>query len=304
MLGLLVAMACASPVEATPPAPTPRSAPAVSAPVPPAPEARPIVAVGDLHGDLPAALAVLKMADVVDDAGHWKAGATVLVQTGDTTDRGPDSKAVIELLQALTSEAEAVGGAVVSLLGNHEAMNIQGDWRYVHPADVEDFGSVEARRAAFSASGDLGAWLRKQDIVAMVGDTVFVHGGVSAAWASRGIDEINRQARRALDTDPRAAVLGAEGPLWLRDYLQAPESVACPALEAALGTLGARRMVVGHTTQRSGQVAVRCGGAILGIDTGISAHYGGHLSAVRIEGDDARALYPTGTVDLPDPAAR
>jgi len=266
-----------------------------------APETRPVIAVGDLHGDLPAALKVLQMAGVVDAQGHWKAGATVLVQTGDTTDRGPDSKEVIELLQALGPEAEAAGGAVVGLLGNHETMNIVGDWRYVHPGDVADFGSEEARREAFSATGPLGVWLRQRDVVARVGDTVFVHGGVSPTWAARGIDEINRQARDALDHNPLAPVLGSHGPLWLRDYLQAPESVACPALGEALRSMGARRMVVGHTTQRSGQVAVRCGGAILGIDTGISAHYGGHLAALRIVGTDAVAVYPSGEVDVADP---
>ena len=72
-------------------------------------------------------------------------------------------------------------------------------------------------------------------------------------------------------------------------------------IKTALTALGARRMVIGHTTQESGQIAVRCGGALLGIDTGISAHYGGHHAAVELTGDDARAIYATGTVDLPDP---
>lgn len=81
----------------------------------------------------------------------------------------------------------------------------------------------------------------------------------------------------------------------------ADESLACQELEAALIQLDARRMVVGHTTQRTGRVAVRCGGALLGIDTGISRHYGGHRSALELRAGDARAIYPTGTQDLPDP---
>jgi hypothetical protein len=61
-------------------------------------------------------------------------------------------------------------------------------------------------------------------------------------------------------------------------------------------------MVVGHTTQRSGEVAVRCNGALLGIDTGISDHYGAHLAAIELRGGvDAWALYPDGPEDLPDP---
>ncbi len=262
-----------------------------------------IVAVGDLHGDLGASLKVLSMAGIVDVEGHWAGGRTILIQTGDTTDRGPDSKQIIELLIRLSGEAEADGGQVVALLGNHEVMNMAGDWRYVHPGDVAAFGSPEARRAAFAPTGPQGAWLRGRDVVARVGDTVFVHGGVSPTWAARGLDTINRTARVAIDADPRAAVLGAEGPLWLRDYLQAPESIACPMLAEALQLLGAVRMVVGHTTQRTGRVADRCNGALLGIDTGISGHYGGNLAAVQIEAGKATALYTSGPVDLPDPSA-
>ena len=260
-----------------------------------------IVAIGDLHGDLEASLKVLKLAGLVNDAGHWSGGRTVFVQTGDTTDRGPDSKGVIELLMRLSVEAEDAGGRVVALLGNHEIMNLTGDWRYVHPGDVAAFGSPEQRRAALAPDGELGRWLRQRDVVAKVGDTVFVHGGVSPAWAERGIDAINGAARVAIDAEPRARVLGSEGPLWLRDYLQAPPSIACPMLADALASLGAARMVVGHTTQRTGRVATRCEGALLGIDTGISAHYGGNLSAIRIEAGNALAVYRTEVEDLPDP---
>jgi hypothetical protein len=260
------------------------------------------VAIGDLHGDLDASLKVLQMTGLVDEDGRWSGGRTILVQTGDTTDRGPDSKQVIELLIRLSDEAETSGGDVVALLGNHEVMNMTGDLRYVHPGDVAAFGSPEARRAAFAPTGSPGTWLRARDVAAKVGDTVFVHGGVSPSWALKGLDVINRTARSAIDADPRAAILGAEGPLWLRDYLQAPESIACPMLADALEDLGAVRMVVGHTTQRTGRVAVRCDGALLGIDTGISAHYGGNLAAVQIDGGNAMALYPSGPVDLPDPS--
>lgn len=260
-----------------------------------------VVAIGDLHADLPAALRTMRMAGLVDAAGTWSGGETVLVQTGDTTDRGPDSKAVIELLMRLSTEARSSGGRVVALLGNHEVMNLQGDWRYVTPGDVAGFGSPEARRAALASGAPLGDWLRDRGIVGQVGDTVYAHGGITSAQASAGIDGINRAARAAIDTDPRAAVLGDEGPLWFRGYLLADESLACAELRSALSALGARRMVVGHTTQRSGRIAVRCGGALLGIDTGIAAHYGGNSAALELRTGDAWAIYPSGTEDLPDP---
>ena len=48
---------------------------------------RRIVAVGDLHGDLPNAYKVLKMAGVVTKDGHWSGDVDYFVQTGDIIDR-------------------------------------------------------------------------------------------------------------------------------------------------------------------------------------------------------------------------
>lgn len=44
------------------------------------------------------------------------------VQTGDIVDRGKDTIALYHLFDELRVQAEAAGGAVVSLLGNHELM--------------------------------------------------------------------------------------------------------------------------------------------------------------------------------------
>lgn len=267
---------------------------------PDAPPAR-LVAVGDLHADLPQALRLLQGLGLVSDDGHWAGGAAVLVQTGDLTDRGPDSLEVIELMDRLAEEAPKAGGRVVSLLGNHEVMNLQGDLRYVAPGDVADFGSPAARAQAFGSSGPLGRSLRARDAVAKVGRTVFVHGGVSAQAAALGIDGLNAAVRAGIDGAPTPA-LGPEGPLWYRAYLLADEPLACAEAERALAALDADRMVMGHTTQRSGQIASRCGGRLLGIDVGISSHYGGHLAALELRAGDAWAWTPAGATDLPDPA--
>ena len=256
--------------------------------------------MGDLHADLDNAIEVLRLAGLVDADGAWTGGETILVQTGDTTDRGPDSKALLELMRTLPAQAEAAGGRVIPLIGNHEMMNLLGDWRYVHPGDVEAYGGKEARVAAFSADGPDGEWIANADVVAQVGDSVFVHGGVTKRWAERGIDGINDAARVAMRAQT-GEVLGEAGPLWYRGYVQEPETQACPALKAALDVLGARRMLVGHTTRRDGKVQARCNGALLVIDIGIADHYGANLGAVEIVDGDARALYPSGVVDLPDP---
>jgi hypothetical protein len=256
-----------------------------------------VVAIGDLHGDLDATRAVFALAGLIDAEGRWSGGNAVAVQTGDVVDRGPDSRGVLAFLRRLETEASRAGGRLVPLLGNHEAMNVLGDWRYVSPEDLAGYGGTDARRAAYGPEGPDGAWLRARDAVAQVGDTVFVHGGVDARWAARGVDGLNRAVRAALAAgDTEAPVLGPDGPLWNRGLVLAEEPVACPALREALRALGARRMVVGHTTQRDGRVGVRCGGTLHAIDTGISAAYGRQLSALEIRADAVRALVPAGGV--------
>jgi hypothetical protein len=259
-----------------------------------------VLAVGDLHADLDNAEATLRLLGVIDDQGHWAAGPATFVQTGDTTDRGPDSGAILALLRRLQKEAEAAGGRVVPLLGNHEVMNLQGDLRYVHPGDVAAYGGATARAAAFGPTGEDGRWLRSLDTVAVVDGTVFVHGGVHPAMAKEGLTALNAAVRHGIDASDDAP-LGSDGPLWYRGYVTEPEEVACPLLEEALGHLSARRMVVGHTTRRTGRIESRCGGRLHVIDIGIADHYGAHLGAWRADGGDAMAIYPSGVVDLPDP---
>jgi hypothetical protein len=51
------------------------------------PFVRHIVAVGDLHGDMPNAKRVLQLSGVVDEHGDWTGNVDFFVQTGDIIDR-------------------------------------------------------------------------------------------------------------------------------------------------------------------------------------------------------------------------
>lgn len=102
---------------------------------------RRIVAVGDLHGDLYQTRAALVMAGVLSpesDCHLWTGGQTVLVQVGDILDRGEDEIAILSLLSSLNMQAKSQGGAVFQVNGNHETMNVEGDFRYVDPGSFDE----------------------------------------------------------------------------------------------------------------------------------------------------------------------
>jgi hypothetical protein len=107
-----------------------------------------IVAVGDLHGDYAAFLDIVEAAGVADDRGRWTGGSTVFVQLGDVPDRGAESLKIIRFLQKLEKAAPKAGGKAVLLVGNHEAMNVTGDLRYVSEGEYAAFvdGKSQARR--------------------------------------------------------------------------------------------------------------------------------------------------------------
>jgi len=98
-----------------------------------------IVAIGDLHGDYTNYMATLRAAGLVDKKGKWSGGKTHLVQTGDIPDRGPDTRKIIDHITKLAKQAKKKGGRVHSLIGNHEAMNVYGDLRYVSDGEYEAF---------------------------------------------------------------------------------------------------------------------------------------------------------------------
>lgn len=97
-----------------------------------------VIAIGDVHGDFDDFAAILQRSGLIDKQNHWAGGKATFVQLGDLIDRGPKPREVMDLMMALEKEAPNSGGRVVSLLGNHEVMNIMGDLRYV---TVENYAS-------------------------------------------------------------------------------------------------------------------------------------------------------------------
>jgi len=189
-----------------------------------------VVAIADIHGAYGPMLKALQNAEVVGKDLSWSGGKAHLVIVGDILDRGPDSRQAMDLLMRLEGEAVEAGGRIHVLIGNHEAMNLTGDLRYVSKAEYDAFANEElvedrdrwfetyareratgkdspeglrvlfeqrfpqgyfAHRRAFASDGKYGAWLLTKPIVVVINGTAFVHGGLSPMIADIGLQGVN-----------------------------------------------------------------------------------------------------------------
>ncbi|KAL1518794.1 hypothetical protein AB1Y20_003074 [Prymnesium parvum] len=255
--------------------------PAPTAPLPPSRLAAPgrVVAIGDLHGDAAAFARALRLAGVYEVGTGWVGGQTVLVQLGDVLDRGDQEMGCLRLLREVKRSAAACGGAVVSLLGNHEAMNAAGITYMASPRAAAEF---EDRATAFLPGSALALELATWPVVCVVGDTAFCHAGLSVDDVVAGVEAINARASSWLRAEhgrspppdflfPSRTNRG--GPLWSRVLSDPPDTepskAACDDVRMALRRLGAARLVVGHTVQQ--RINCACGCSVFRIDVGLSA---------------------------------
>jgi Calcineurin-like phosphoesterase len=117
-----------------------------------------LVAIGDVHGDLDDFCAILQRVELIDEQRHWTGGKATLVQLGDLIDRGPKPREVLDLMISLDEQAAKAGGQVVTLLGNHEVMNLMGDLRYVSAGNYASFVDSESEKRQTNAFQKYMAW--------------------------------------------------------------------------------------------------------------------------------------------------
>ena len=280
------------------------------------PARRRIVAIGDTHGDWETTLLLLKRArlvKIVDGEPHWDAEPpdTALVQLGDQIDRcRPFAKScsdpsatindensdlkILRMFTRLDREARKVGGIVCNLLGNHELLNVEGKFGYVSYKNMQGTGGVKGRAEMFRPGGELARELAcTRQAVVVIGDNLFVHGGIMRSFIDSIVDQdsgqdgrvalhwLNSRVRKWLlnENEKEIANIMAErggalkralndehfSPFWVRDFGKVPagataanNSVCKNELEPVLTTLRLGSMIIGHTPQRSGAVNETC----------------------------------------------
>lgn len=217
-----------------------------------------IVVIGDVHGDILQFKKTLKLAKLIDDKDNWIGKNTILVQLGDLIDscrgidcqvmseedKGSDIELLIYLIQ-LNDKAMKHDGAVYSLIGNHEIMNVQGNFSYVSPKNFDNFISlldtndktidkqdiIEARKNAFKPGNPIANFLACSKLgILIIGSNLFVHGGlvpeIAKDYSPQKINEIIRQWLQGKLENPqeynKILFSSQYSPFWVRILGKAP----------------------------------------------------------------------------------
>jgi hypothetical protein len=146
-----------------------------------------LIVIGDLHGDIKRLKDILVNASIINNRLEWIADPprTIVVQVGDQVDslnRNPDADnweklndiCLLHFTHSLDLIARAKGGMFISMIGNHELMNIMGNFSYVSQKSM-----VDNRIDLFKPKGNLSTLLAHRPLVLKIGNLFFCHAGIT-----------------------------------------------------------------------------------------------------------------------------
>jgi hypothetical protein len=244
-----------------------------------------IVVIGDIHADYEILLAVLKKAGLINDKLEWIGGKTYLVMIGDLVDgkaridnwNGDSDIKVINFLGKLIKHAKRKGGDVIILLGNHEFMNIRGNFNYSGSNGIKQMGGELNRLKYFN--NQFLSFANKCFLAVNIGGWIFCHAGIVPEISKKySIPKLNVMLFKFLSNQMNLhednvffdIISGENGILTNREF--GANNINCKRLISTLENLNANHMVVGHTVQE--KVNDICNKKLWRVDVGLSRAFG------------------------------
>jgi hypothetical protein len=224
-----------------------------------------IIIIGDVHGDIKRFKSILIDSKIINNNLEWIADPpnTIIVQLGDQIDslnRNTNENweilndyEMIYFTEHLNNIARVKGGFCISLIGNHELMNVIGDFSYVSPLNKND---EKSREKLFKPKGSIGLILAKRPLIIKIRDLIFCHAKlelehlkllkkynkdifyINHIWNNYlENNKINIEDKEIIDN----IIIGSNGILWNRNN---NDSIKTNEL---YNELGISYMFVGHT---------------------------------------------------------
>jgi hypothetical protein len=264
-----------------------------------------VFAISDIEGNFFEFVNSLKNNKIIDEDYDWSFGDGHLVLLGDFVDRGKYVTQTLWLIYKLEQEAEAAGGKVHYLLGNHEEMNLLDDYRFVDLRyKILAYKLGTDLDAFYTDQTEFGAWLRTKNVVEKIGRNLFVHAGISDQLLGKNfsIQRINRITRTAFSTpqvridSDAGLVLFDYGVLWYRGFITEEKEyakISQNSINKILNAYNVDRFIVGHTIVSD--ISTDYDGKIIRLDVD---HYKNIASGILIDGDKIYKAKDNGEKEL------
>ena len=251
-----------------------------------------VLVIGDLHADFKKTKKMFIDLKLIDINNNWvaKPKDTVVVQLGDQLDGGGRGLGeafgeidLINFMDTIHNKAKRFDGGVYSLIGNHEIMNLIGNFSYSSDKDIELQGGIELREKLFAPGSDIFNRMScTRNVVLKVGDFMFAHAGVLPEHLDgydketfiKNVNTLMRlflQGKKTMDDEEIGRLfLNKKGIIWDRNYgSKTPE---CKNIDKISKMLNVGHMIVGHTVQDG--INSKCDNKLWRVDVGISDSFG------------------------------
>jgi len=243
----------------------------------------------DMEGEFAAMRKLLQGNGVIDKDFNWTYGDGHLVLVGDFVDRGTMVTEMLWLIYSLETKAEAAGGKVHFILGNHEVMNMNGEHHYVNRRYFTHASMMSVQYLnLFSPQSELGRWMLSKNVTERINNFLFTHGGYSAYMNSAQMElkQINDTSRLYYtDTNMKYGSIYSElifsddGPMWYRGYYYGKPKASKHQVDSTLDIYNVKHIVTGHTVV-SKEILSFYDGKVINTDV---PHKQGHSEALLIE---------------------
>lgn len=219
--------------------------------------------ISDIEGNFNVLKDMLIKSGIIDHNLDWKYGNGHLVLLGDFMDRGYFVQELLWFIYKLEQDALKHEGKVHFVLGNHEIMNLHGNFWYsknMYFITAKILGKEPIQ--LYDQHSFIGKWMRQRPVMLKINDNLFCHAGVSPELLQQQltVQQINNSVRSVMDKHPfspgltalQKLIIGEEGPLWYRGYFGKGNYKKCSEEHVNQTCLfyEVNRIMVGHTTQR------------------------------------------------------
>lgn len=233
-----------------------------------------IFVVSDIEGNFLFFEKLLKSNKIIDDKFNWTFGNNHIVLLGDFFDRGTQVFESLWLIYKLEADAEKQGGKVHFILGNHDIMNLEGDFRYVQEKFFANSKHLNLDYKEWvSENSEIGKWLRSKNTIEKIGNYLFVHAGISPRVINTGlsINDINKIISENINMKPTTEELkllkNQESPYWYRGYFMKHngyELITQDEIDNICNYYKIDKLIVGHTPVE--EIKTYYNNKVIGID--------------------------------------